>query len=94
LPYISLEYLLTNRSLNFYISSFVRLACTPSIPGEMDGAVNERCGLVRANAIVTAPQLWEPYSTLLRSQMVTILRRVIDNGELTTFFPPGTCPLL
>lgn len=59
----------------------------------MVGSENERCGLVRSNAIVTAPQLYEPFSTLLRSQMVTILRTVIDNGSLTTFFPPGTCPI-
>lgn len=59
----------------------------------MEGTENERCGLVRSKAIVTAPQLYEPFSTLLRSQMVTVLRTVIDNGSLTTFFPPGTCPI-
>lgn len=76
------------------VERFTELPCNPSIPGGMDGSVNERCGLVRSKAIVTAPQLYEPFSTLLRSQMVTILRTVIDNGSLTTFFPPGTCPIV
>lgn len=69
------------------------VACNPSIPGSMEGTENERCGLVRSNAVVTATQIYEPFSTLLRSEMVTILRTVIDNGSLTTFFPPGTCPI-
>ena len=79
----------TSHTLLFYYST----ACDPSIPGESQGTATERCGLVRSTATVTAPQLFEPFSTLLRAEMISILRRVINDGALTTFFPPGTCPL-
>lgn len=53
---------------------------------------NQRCGLVRSTATASAAQLLEPFEALLRIQMVSVLRRVINEGELMSYFP-STCLL-
>jgi len=49
------------------------------------------CAVVRSTAIVATAQILEPFATLLRIQIVTLLRDAIDTGEFTTILNSGEC---
>jgi len=54
-------------------------------------SLNEECALVRSSAMVAAIQLLEPFESLLRIQMVAIIRDSINTGQFTAVLDTGDC---
>ena len=71
-----------------FISFILSLACEGAAAGE-----NERCALVRSTANVAALQILEPFASLLRVQVVTILRDAINTGRFTELLSSGECAI-
>lgn len=78
---------LTNSFLTIVDSSVFLTACSEVIDVGADGAPDQTCGLVRQSVAVTAQQIVEPFESLLRIQILSVLRRVINSGDFVDYIP-------
>jgi hypothetical protein len=77
-----------------FLISFLSLlvaACNDAVIVGRKDTVNDLCGVVQSTSTMTAPQLLEPFSLSMRSEMVSILRRVTSSGTLATYFQADMC---